>query len=86
MRRTSAFKREKRGRFASTLDAELRSAVTALAADRELPWRHQDHRLSGQWKDRRDCHVRPDLVSIYRKPDAEYLDLVRRGSHGELGL
>ena len=30
--------------------------------------------------------VKPDLILIYRKPDAESLDLVRLGSHSELGL
>jgi mRNA interferase YafQ len=24
--------------------------------------------LSGEWNDHRDCHIRPDLVLIYRKP------------------
>ena len=90
IRRTAAFKRdyrrEKRGRFARTLDAELARVVTELAEDRLLAPRHRDHALGGQWKDHRDCHVRPDLVLIYRKPGAEHLDLVRLGSHSELGL
>lgn len=34
----------------------------------------------------RDCHIRPDLVLIYRKPDEGTLELVRLGSHSELGL
>ena len=37
-------------------------------------------------RDYRDCHIRPDLVLIYRKPDADTLELVRIGSHSELGL
>lgn len=90
IRRTAAFKRdykrEKRGRFARNLDAEFASVLTELAADRELARRHHDHQLSGQWKDHRDCHVRPDLVLIYRKTDADHLDLVRLGSHSELGF
>ncbi len=90
IRRTAAFKRdyrrEKKGRFAKTLDAELAVLVEALAADRTLPQRHRDHALTGSWKDFRDCHIRPDLVLIYRKPDAGHLDLVRLGSHSELGL
>ncbi len=57
-----------------------------LAENRALAPRHRDHALVGQWKDHRDCHVRPDLVLIYRKPDAEHLDLVRLGSHSQLGL
>jgi mRNA interferase YafQ len=30
------------------------------------------------------AHLRPDLLLIYRKPDAEVLQLVRLGSHSEL--
>ena len=48
--------------------------------------RHHDHALSGEWKDHRDCHVRPDLVLIYQKSGADTLRLVRLGSHAELGL
>jgi hypothetical protein len=29
---------------------------------------------------------KPDLILIYRKPDAASLELVRIGSHSELGL
>ncbi|MDE2789269.1 MAG: type II toxin-antitoxin system YafQ family toxin [Paracoccaceae bacterium] len=53
---------------------------------RLLARRHRDHVLTGSWKDHRDCHVRPDLVLIYRKPDTDHLDLVRLGSHSELSL
>ncbi len=42
--------------------------------------------MSGDWKDHRDCHIKPDLVLIYRKPDDESLELVRPGSHSELSL
>nr|WP_269845105.1 type II toxin-antitoxin system mRNA interferase toxin, RelE/StbE family [Geothermobacter hydrogeniphilus] len=36
--------------------------------------------------DHRDCHVKPDLVLIYRKPDKQTLQLVRLGSHSQLSL
>ncbi|EON20058.1 hypothetical protein C265_09346 [Cupriavidus sp. GA3-3] len=36
--------------------------------------------------DFRDCHVRPDLLLIYRKPDPWTLQLVRLGSHSELAM
>ena len=45
-----------------------------------------DNGLTGDWKDHRDCHIKPDLVLIYRLPDGERLQLVRLGSHSELGL
>jgi len=53
---------------------------------RETKGQHRDHALIGEWKDHRDCHVKPDLVLIYQKPDANVLRLVRLGSHSELGL
>jgi mRNA interferase YafQ len=37
-------------------------------------------------KNYRDCHVKPDLVLIYKKPEDDTLLLVRLGSHAELGL
>ena len=80
------YKREKAGRRGKRLDAELSAAVTMLANDEPLPRRYFDHALSGDWSDHRDCHIRPDLVLIYRKPDETHLDLVRLGSHSELGF
>jgi mRNA interferase YafQ len=40
--------------------------------------------LSGQWSGYRECHVKPDLLLIYRKPDPETLRLARLGSHSDL--
>ena len=80
------YRREKSGRHAKALDAALMEVVDQLAADAPLPRRNFDHPLTGDWADHRDCHIRPDLVLIYRKPDAESLELVRLGSHSELGL
>ncbi len=39
----------------------------ALLTDAPLPERCCDHALGGQWKDFRDCHVKPDLILLYRK-------------------
>jgi mRNA interferase YafQ len=51
-----------------------------------LPRRNFDHPLAGEWSDYRNCHIKPDLILIYRKPDDNSLELVRLGSHSELGL
>jgi mRNA interferase YafQ len=40
--------------------------------------------LGGNWKGHRECHLKPDLLLIYKKPDANVLRLVRMGSHSEL--
>lgn len=80
------YKREKAGQRGGTLDRELNEILRLLVADAPLPHRNFDHPLSGEWRDHRDCHVRPDLILIYRKPDNDHLDLVRLGSHSELGF
>lgn len=80
------YKREKSGRHAKTIQEDLKAVLDLLAADTPLPRRLLDHSLSGEWRDHRDCHIKPDLVLIYRKPDDQYLDLVRLGSHSQLGM
>jgi mRNA interferase YafQ len=80
------FKREAKGQHRATLAQDLVSILNALAEDQPLAERHRDHALAREWKDHRDCHIRPDLVLIYRKPDAARLQLVRLGSHAELSL
>lgn len=79
-------KREAKGRHRATLDADLVSVLVTLAGNQPLEPRYRDHALTGDWKDHRNCHVKPDLVLIYQKPDADTLRLVRLGSHSELGL
>lgn len=80
------FKREKKGLRRVTLDVDLAGMLDLLAADLPLEPRHRDHALTGDWKDHRDCHLKPDLVLIYRKPDADTLRLVRLDSHSKLSL
>jgi mRNA interferase YafQ len=86
--RSSAFrrdyKREARGQHRATLDDDLVPVLAALANDRPLEPRHRDHDLSGEWSGYRECHVKPDLLLIYRKTDQDLLRLARLGSHSEL--
>ncbi len=79
------YKREARGRHRAWLGDDLAAILTMLASDQPLEPRHRDHALSGEWSDHRDCHIRPDLVLIYQKPDDATVRLVRLGSHAELG-
>ena len=87
---TSRFKRdyhrEKSGVLGKKLDNLFMGAVDLLATDKPLPRRYVDHQLTGEWKDHRDCHIRPDLLLVYRLPDSGTLEIVRLGSHSELGL
>jgi mRNA interferase YafQ len=78
------FKREKAGRHRHDIDSLIAHIVLELANDNLLPEKNRDHGLSGEWRDHRECHLKPDLLLIYRKPDAHILQLVRLGSHSEL--
>ena len=80
------YKREKSGHHGKALDHLLEDILQQLVFDKQLPQRNADHPLSGEWSDHRDCHIKPDLILIYRKDDENNLILVRLGSHSELGL
>lgn len=80
------YKRESKGQHRSILGKDFREILATLADDQPLAENYRDHALSGEWKDHRDCHIKPDLVLIYRKPDADRLQLVRLGSHSKLGF
>jgi mRNA interferase YafQ len=78
------FKREKKGQHRRELDSLVADVVSLLAEDQTLPTKNHDHALSGDWDDHRECHLKPDLLLIYRKLEGEVLQLVRLGSHSEL--
>ena len=80
------YKREAKGAHRARLERDVVTVLRLLIADESLPEKLRDHPLTGEWKDHRDCRIKPDLVLIYRKPDASLLQLVRLGSHSELGL
>jgi len=80
------FKRELKGQHAMILATIFVDVLSALIEDEALEEKHRDHALTGNWVDYRDCHIKPNLILIYRKPDDEVLQLVRLGSHSELGL
>ncbi len=78
------YKREKSGPHKRELDSLLFTAISFLAEDKPLPEKSRDHGLGGEWQDHRECHLKPDLLMIYRKTDREVLQIVRLGSHSEL--
>jgi mRNA interferase YafQ len=80
------YKKLKSGIHAKTVDTMLLEIVGLLVNDSQLPERYFDHPLTGEWKDYRDLHIKPDLAPIYRKPNDATLELIRIGSHSELGI
>ena len=80
-------KRLKKSPRASQLLPEIDRVIGMLALDEPLPAKYCDHDLKGEWKDCRECHIKPDLLLIYEKSDEGELHLLkleRLGSHSEL--
>ena len=87
--RSSVFKRDfkkvkESPNHKKNLDELLSNILELLLIDETLPKNNRDHALSGNWEGYRECHIKPDLLLIYRKPDNKTLRLARIGSHSEL--
>ncbi len=85
----SAFKRDYKRikatpHYRKNLDSLLYDIVSLLLVDKALPERNRDHSLSGNWHGYRECHIKPDLLLIYSKPNQSALRLARLGPHSEL--
>ncbi|MBS9781407.1 MAG: type II toxin-antitoxin system YafQ family toxin [Gammaproteobacteria bacterium] len=65
------------------LSSELIEVLYCLTHNQPLADKYRDHSLSGNWKGFRDCHIKPDLVLIYRVNN-QNLELHRLNSHSEL--
>lgn len=86
---TTTFKKEFKKLQRNTLNFEdlneFFGVIQRLQDKVPLAEKYKDHPLTGNYKNRRDCHIKPDLVLIY-KLDEENNKLVleRIGSHSEL--
>ena len=80
------FKREGKGIYRSLLHdgGELWKVVDILAKDIPLPPKYRDHPLHGDLEGCRDCHIRSDLLLVYRLEGDDTLILERLGSHAEI--
>lgn len=78
------FKRDiKKFEHQKTVMLALKDIIERLLKQVPLDEKNCDHSLSGNWVDHRECHVKPDILLIYRL-DKESLILERLGSHSEL--
>lgn len=82
--RTSSFKKDYKK--LTTADKEiLKDVVTLLANGETLDTKYKDHNLIGNYLGCRECHLKPDLLLIYRvENDILELALTRVGSHAKL--
>ena len=82
---TSSFKKDYKRlkRSGHYVMDELKSVVELITKDETLPEKYCDHPLTGNLRDCRECHIKPDWLLIYQLQLNE-LVLVRTGSHSEL--
>jgi mRNA interferase YafQ len=70
---------QRRGKDMEKLDKVL----VFLANGIELDKKYRDHKLIGNFKARRECHIEPDWLLIYRLENDEII-FERTGTHSDL--
>ena len=70
---------QKRGKDLS----KLKEVLAALINEEKLAERYWDHPLRGNFKNRRECHIEPDWLLIY-KLDGDDIIFERTGRHSDL--
>lgn len=59
--------------------------VFMLSSKLELPKQYKDHQLKGKHKDKRECHLAPDLLLMYStEEDILVLNMLDIGNHSSL--
>ena len=82
--KVSSFKKDYK-KLNHTEREALKSVIKILANGDTLEEQYKDHKLIGNYLGCRECHVKPDLLLIY-KIDNNILELalVRTGNHSKL--
>lgn len=62
---------------------KIKAVIDLLVAGEPLPSKNRDHKLGGNWIGRRDCHIEPDWILIYKLTEDGLL-LERTGTHSDL--
>ncbi len=81
---TSQFKKDvERAKKQNRKLKTLQYVIELLTTNTPLSIKFKDHKLVGNYKGRRECHLEPDFLLIYLVKDDE-LYLERLGTHSEL--
>ncbi len=62
---------------------KLKNIIYQLVHKNTLKPKFKDHLLKNNYKDRRECHIEPDWLLIYKITQTQLI-LERSGSHSEL--
>ncbi|MCC6934200.1 MAG: type II toxin-antitoxin system YafQ family toxin [Candidatus Yanofskybacteria bacterium] len=73
------------GQFKGKTKTEFASILARLENGANLPVHNEDHALTGEWRGYRDCHIRGNLLLVYRKDErARMVVLVDIGNHANI--
>ena len=80
-----SFRRIKRSGLKESVSNEIGFVIDVIASGRILAERYHDHNLTGEYAGYCECHIKPDLLLIYKiEKDNLILVLVDIGSHSQL--
>ena len=81
---TGQFKKDFKACKKRGYDMELlQRTIDILAIPASLPEKNKDHRLTGNYINKRECHIMPDWLLIYRVENSRLI-LYRTGTHADL--
>lgn len=63
--------------------SKIEKIINHLSQGQKLDPKYKDHNLIGNYKNRRECHIEPDWLLIY-KLDGENIIFERTGTHSDL--
>lgn len=61
----------------------LQDVINILAIPESLPLQNKELFLTGNYRNKKECHITPDWLLIYRTTDTELI-LYRTGTHSDL--
>ncbi|MDD4358244.1 MAG: type II toxin-antitoxin system YafQ family toxin [Candidatus Pacebacteria bacterium] len=71
--------------YNSNIIKELETILNILTDGGRLPFKNSNHSLSGEFKGCFECHIKPDVLLIYKiKKEESIILLLRIGSHSEI--
>lgn len=82
--RVNSFKRSfKKTKLNDDEELTYIHVIYKLLNDEPLEDKYRDHQLKGNFEGCRECHLKPDLLLIYKIKN-EVLELIDIGTHSEL--
>lgn len=62
---------------------KIKIIIRFLIEEESLDSIHRDHKLIGNWRGRRECHIESDWLLIYKKEKGRVI-FERTGTHSDL--